>query len=271
MEKKSVATTFKTIARGLGAGRVKAWIDARLFDMSKYPTVIHITHTKAGSQWVKQVLRGAAPDRFVKSQVDVAHFKEGPVEQGGIYAAVYIHRKAYEQVAVPENHIKFVVIRDLRDTTVSHYFSSKVSHRLVSDRVATSRQKLSDLSLEEGLRYTMQNLVRASARIQASWIDSGVWVVRYEDLLTDELGMFRQIVDYCQIEVSDERLRQVVTERSFETKSGRKRGEEDITSHYRKGIAGDWQNYFTDDLKVEFKELYGDLLIKTGYESDLNW
>ena len=31
---------------------------------------------------------------------------------------------------------------------------------------------------------------------------------------------------------------------------GRKRGEENIAAHTRKGIAGDWQNYFTPKIKI---------------------
>ena len=58
----------------------------------------------------------------------------------------------------------------------------------------------------------------------------------------------------------------------FEAKAkGRSRGTEDQDSHYRKGVAGDWVNHFTDSVKDEFKKKYGDLLIRLGYENDHNW
>ena len=44
-----------------------------------------------------------------------------------------------------------------------------------------------------------------------------------------------------------------------------------MTAHQRKGIAGDWRNHFSDELKGDFKERWGDLLIATGYERDLDW
>jgi hypothetical protein len=53
--------------------------------------------------------------------------------------------------------------------------------------------------------------------------------------------------------------------------SGRKRGAEDPQSHYRKGIAGDWRNYFQDQHKKHFTNVYGDILIRLGYESDDTW
>jgi hypothetical protein len=52
---------------------------------------------------------------------------------------------------------------------------------------------------------------------------------------------------------------------------GRKSGEENVKSHYRKGKSGDWKNHFTDAHKTFFKERYNDLLVKLGYETDDRW
>jgi hypothetical protein len=42
-------------------------------------------------------------------------------------------------------------------------------------------------------------------------------------------------------------------------------------SHFRKGVAGDWHNYFKPEHVAKFKELLGDRLIDLGYEKDLEW
>jgi len=52
---------------------------------------------------------------------------------------------------------------------------------------------------------------------------------------------------------------------------GRQRGEEDVHSHVRKGVSGDWRQYFTAPVKVAFKERFGDVLIACGYEKDNDW
>ncbi len=52
---------------------------------------------------------------------------------------------------------------------------------------------------------------------------------------------------------------------------GRELSEEDKKSHYRKGVIGDWKNHFKESHKIFFKEKYGDLLIKLGYEKDNDW
>lgn len=39
----------------------------------------------------------------------------------------------------------------------------------------------------------------------------------------------------------------------------------------RKGIAGDWRNYFSKKNVLAFKSVAGDALIALGYEKDWNW
>ena len=54
--------------------------------------------------------------------------------------------------------------------------------------------------------------------------------------------------------------------------TGRKPGNEDIQAHERKGIAGDWRNYFTDRVSTELGRVcYGSLLVATGYEKGFAW
>lgn len=52
---------------------------------------------------------------------------------------------------------------------------------------------------------------------------------------------------------------------------GRKKGQEDVNSHYRKGTPGDWKNHFSPEHIRHFKDQFGDLLIKLGYESSPDW
>ena len=47
---------------------------------------------------------------------------------------------------------------------------------------------------------------------------------------------------------------------------GRKRGEEDIHNHYRKGMPGDWKNHFTEEHNDFFNREFDGLLLKLGYK-----
>jgi hypothetical protein len=66
-------------------------------------------------------------------------------------------------------------------------------------------------------------------------------------------------------------LQKLIDAQAFQKLAGRKKGEEDAKSHYRKGVAGDWVNHLTGANKTLFKERWGSLLINLGYEQDLNW
>jgi hypothetical protein len=50
------------------------------------------------------------------------------------------------------------------------------------------------------------------------------------------------------------------------SKSDRKPGEVDENSHYRKGMARDWENHFAARHHEVFREHYGDLVQRLGYE-----
>lgn len=52
---------------------------------------------------------------------------------------------------------------------------------------------------------------------------------------------------------------------------GRQEGQENMKSHFRKGVPGDWRNHFNPEHKKFFKENYNGLLVKLGYEKDDKW
>jgi hypothetical protein len=175
---------------------------------------------------------------------------------------------------VPPGSRRFVVIRDLRDTLVSGYFSLKVSHgAFAADQVSELRRDLQRKSIEEGLLQTIDQWLTVNAKIQRSWLEAGEPVIRYEDLLENDVEILeRVLIDECGYPVPRPRLRRAVETRRFDRMSkGRPRGEEDVSAHLRKGVAGDWRNYFTAPVKEAFKERWGELLVTAGYERDLDW
>jgi hypothetical protein len=96
--------------------------------------------------------------------------------------------------------------------------------------------------------------------------------VRYEDLLERPHEEVRRLLGFLGADASDETVRSCVEAASFERLSkGRKRGEEDATSFFRKGVAGDWRSVFTEKDRRVFKQEAGELLVELGYEKDHDW
>jgi hypothetical protein len=117
-----------------------------------------------------------------------------------------------------------------------------------------------------------------SARVSSTVEDgptlpgNGYVEVRYEDLLERPEEEVRRLLEFLRAEASEKTVKMCVNAASFKKLSkGRMRGQEDPTSFFRKGIAGDWRNVFTEQDKVLFKKVAGSLLIRLGYEKDDSW
>lgn len=95
--------------------------------------------------------------------------------------------------------------------------------------------------------------------------------VYYEDLLERPVEEMQRLLRFLGASSGRKRVERCVEAVQFERKTSRKRGEEDSTSRFRKGISGDWKNVFTERDKSIYKEVAGDLLVQLGYEKDYSW
>ena len=61
----------------------------------------------------------------------------------------------------------------------------------------------------------------------------------------------------------------------FKKKTNRKPGHENKNSFFRKGVSGDWRNYFDSECVEFFRNekqgRWNSILIKMGYENQPNW
>lgn len=230
------------------------------------PTVFHATHWKAGSQWVRGVFEAAAGNRIVPIKRGQEHVFADPIVPGGVYTPVYAAADQLRAAIPPGlDHRTFVVVRDPRDTLVSMYHSLRYSHGDDWEGVPEARQLLNEVDPVDGLAALLRGEMREVVTIQMTWLQAGVKIYRYEDLWRDEVAGFRDLLNYCEIDVSDERLNEIVGCNSFERVSGRKRGHSDVTAHLRKGQPGDWREHFPPRLTSMYRTLYGDATVRLGY------
>lgn len=96
--------------------------------------------------------------------------------------------------------------------------------------------------------------------------------ISYEALKEKQAEELKKVFQYLRVSDDDAMIRKCVENSSFEKMSGGRRpGEEVPTAKVRKGIIGDWKNYFTRKDGELFHELAGEHLFKLGYEKDKNW
>lgn len=203
------------------------------------------------------------------------------------------------------------VIRDPRDIIVSAYFSHRNSHPVEGlPHLAEHRAQLQEVSEDEGLMLEMDFSAQELEDL-ATWdydrpeileltmealtdrpYEGFIEIFSFFDLLEwdepyrvkDRARVFgRRALNRLSTRPGFGGLRQptkatgdlllgTVYQHRFEARArGRKTGEENPNSHYRKGVAGDWANYFSADHVAAFKERYGDLLVRLGYETGYGW
>lgn len=243
----------------------------RFWKRDRQPTLIHFTHAKAGSTWIDGILRQIFGSRVCGRSWGVPEFHRSV---GSIFPSVFMRRD--EALAIPAVQAaqRFFVLRDLRDTLISRYFSIRESHKPdPAGKIERDRRVLRSMNLEDGMLHCMEELgMQQTAAIQESWLGSSEIVLRYEDLIARDVPLFSELfVDRLGLQLDPGKLEAAVTSQRFETVYQRKLGEEDMSSHGRKGTPGDWRNHFTPRIGARFAEIYGHLLIAGGYESDASW
>ena len=94
------AFRWNEVTRPAGGGllsRVRRWLQPA----AGTPTVFHVTHPKAGSQWINRILHALAYERLVLPEpTEIASF-DRPIVSGAVYPTVYLTREQFESVGCP--------------------------------------------------------------------------------------------------------------------------------------------------------------------------
>jgi hypothetical protein len=154
---------------------------------------------------------------------------------------------------------KFVhVIRDGRDAAVSGW--AQVQRIGADDGFAS----LVDYAAFFARRHWEPYITRA--RQAGSSIPGHYLEVRYEELHVEPVVHTRRMFDFLGMDATSDIVTACVEQAAFQVLSGgRERGEEDTSSHYRKGIVGDWKNFFDEAALQRFEAAAGWLLRELGY------
>lgn len=109
--------------------------------------------------------------------------------------------------------------------------------------------------------------VGKSHRDGAGLYGEGYLEVRYEDLLREGPEAIIGLLRFLGVSSEPAEAERCVRAASFERVSSRRQGEEDAGSFFRKGIAGDWKNAFTERDRELYESIAGTRLAEMGYET----
>jgi hypothetical protein len=235
--------------------------------------VVIASYPKSGSTWLRFIISHLQARKtevdFLTVQHAVPEISPHAVEKGVDYQTLPSPR-------FMRTHAEFVaecprviyMLRDGRDVMVSFYFH----HQKFENFDGTLLDFLKDERRLEWDRHVESWL------FQNPHLDR-MCVIRYEQLMADPAGGVAKIAAFGGLKCSPAEIRRAVEESSFERmKAVEKKkglgysdpGRPEI-AFVRKGGSGNWRELFGDAEKKVFKERFGRMLIKTGYESSLQW
>jgi len=234
----------------------------------RLPLYVVNEYPKSGGTWVGEMLSDVLDIPFPRNQF--------PLFRSSILHGHVMHSWNMQNV--------LLVWRDGRDVLVSQYYhwlfeNDRGNARLVQRcRADLSFQDYNDI--RSNLIYFMEYIFERQRHPKMSWAAFVArWAgcercvhVQYEALRTQPVDTLRHLIKQLtgkNLEVSD--ARKIVGAHSFKVLSGRQPGQENTQSFMRKGIVGDWVNYFDQEAKERFHAYAGDALVKLGYEQDDAW
>ncbi len=173
------------------------------------------------------------------------------------------------------------IVRDPRDVAVSAMFHSyrnfreKRERNWITDFVESVLEGKNDnLLKKQAVSAYFKSHARAWNRIASIFHERGellygdnYLLVRYEDLLQEPREQVSRLFAFAGLSHDPELVADVVEKASFKNLSrGRKAGEQDSSSFYRKGVAGDWKNYLSPEASHKVFKDARELMKQFGYE-----
>jgi LPS sulfotransferase NodH len=180
------------------------------------------------------------------------------------------------------------IVRDGRDVLISERFRNFVEEskfltaedkRIISD-LKTDSAPFSDGRRSIFTETSIRNIAKRWADDLHEIDTEGVKLygekyisLRYEDLLSKPFAEMSRLWNFLGVKKVGKTLeKQLIAEMSSNPdEEWQAKRNEGIASFLPKGQAGNWQRLFTARDKALFKEVAGDVLVKWGYEQDLNW
>jgi sulfotransferase 6B1 len=167
----------------------------------------------------------------------------------------------------------YFIIRDPRDIVVSHVFyvtdiePKHVLHNYYTKDLKTfdERLKASILGRPDGDNTFLD--INSRFLPYENWMNHPeVLSIKYEDALANQSDIVRGVVTHAQKKgfTLNQSLDQAV--QTLLATLDPKR-----SPTFRQGKSGGWRKHFTPEITRLFKDVAGDLLIRLGYEKDLNW
>lgn len=199
---------------------------------------------------------------------DLERLLPGDIAYGHLHAF-----PAVVEALCREGVCAYFILRDPRDVAVSHVHyvtemePSHAHHRYYVEELQNFDERLRASIL--GRPEVDIEFPDICARFEPylGWLERPeVLSLRYEDFLTGRQEVLEQVLEHAlrrgfPLRVSKERAVRILADAIDPQRS----------PTFRSGKAGAWREQFSPENKRLFKDVAGELLVRLGYEKDLDW
>ena len=260
----------------------------RRFSFSEAPPIFGNSKPKSGSHLVLQILNGftqimpyayvaADPIRTIRKDggrrktddvaMDLRRIPRGVIGWGYVEASL-------ENIAVlcQPNNVNYFIYRDPRDMLVSQVFFATDMH--AEHGMHEFYKSLPDFGERlkvaiTGIDRDGLKMVNVKQRYEGvfEWLEQPhVRCILFEDLIDKRDATLNEMLDEVErtgykIPTPREKALEILVEAIQPKKS----------HTFRSGKTGGWKEHFSDEHKILFKDVAGDLLVRLGYEADNYW
>jgi hypothetical protein len=252
------------------------------------PCVLGNAMPKSGSHLINQVIQGLPNlgpfvnpgfppvnrdeinDKLPDAEVlaNLIQMRPGDISYGYVKA-----RSPFVELLTQSGRATIFVFRDPRDMIISHVFyatqmhTGHGMHRYYNDNLHTMEQRIE--TAIQGVEEPGSELSPILAKYEGylGWIEqAAVLCLRFEDLILDRQNALNRLLDYLTA-----RGFRSIYPRSHEIEVLLQAIAPKKSGTFRKGQPGNWREHFTPANIAFFKDQTGDLLVRMGYETNMDW
>lgn len=244
----------------------------------------HSNRWNRGKDLSPVVLRAAADFILERDAEKLGKKMVGDKSPSSVFHGVAVRNMA---AVYPDGRL-INIVRDGRDTALSHRFQTfvdrqekmtrddwKIRRDFITDSqpfLNGQRSLFTEKELLEVAGSWVRNVSETEAEGQRLFGDR-YFQLRYEDLMSQPWENMCSIWKFLGASKADKKLHEALdTELAANPdKDWQHEKSEDLAQFIPKGRQGSWHNLFTEHDKSVFKQVAGELLIKWGYEKDMEW
>lgn len=228
------------------------------------------THHKTGVVWLKSIFQA------ICAEYSLRFFAGEQAEAPADYDVLFQRHSRFNLASITGPVRGVHIIRDPRDIILSGCFYHQTSdekwlHVPRQDLGGRTYQEAinSCETLDEQILLEMENTGAGTVEEMVNWdyTHPAFFELKYEDLIKDtSLLLFHRVFTFLGFPGSVvPSLLAIAYSKSLFS------GQVKSVSHIRSGEVAQWEQYFRHRHNQRFLELFGDVLIRLGYETDHSW